>query len=66
MELKIKVPPHGDKTIPLGYSQTWGISLTYKKQNPFWPDPFSLSGKGPPLSLLNTINQRIAALSFRP
>ena len=65
MELKIKVPPHGDKTIPLGYSQTWGISLTYKKRT-LSGKILSLSGKGPPLSLLNTINQRIAALSFRP
>ena len=65
MELKIKVPPHGDKTIPLGYSQTWRISLTYKKHT-LSGQIHSLSGKGPPLSLLNTINQRIAALSFRP
>ena len=64
MKLKIKVPPHGDKTIPLWYSQTWGISLTYKK-HPFLATILSLSlWKRSPLSLLNTIKQRIAALFF--
>lgn len=42
MKLKIKVSADGDKTIPLGYSETLRISLTYKK-----PTLFRESRKGP-------------------